>query len=67
MSFLQMVKKESPTFNVVMWYEKGEMNTDSLKDFKRKYDDIIQQLELEIIQNVGDVNEWKTLVRWKDF
>ena len=53
MSFLKMVYKETPTFNVILWYNESEMNSKSLLEFRKKYHDDIEILELEIIPMVG--------------
>jgi len=62
-----MVKKETPTFSVVLWYNRDEMDSKSLLEFRKKYHDEIELLELEIIQMVGiEVYVWYDIINAKD-
>lgn len=67
MSFLQMAKKNTPTFSVVLWYYKDEMDRKSLLEFRKKYNDAIELLELEIIQMSGiEVYVWYDIIGVED-
>lgn len=67
MTFLQMVKKETPKFSVVLWYDKDEMDSKSLFEFRKKYHDEIELLEMEIIQMVGvEVYVWYDIIGVND-
>lgn len=66
-SFLQMIKKETPTFNVVFWYDKNDVDSNSLLEFRKKYKDDIEQLEIDIKQ-IHSFNEsvWFDIISTKD-
>jgi len=65
--FLQMIKKETPTFMVVLWYDGNGMDTNSLLEFRRKYHSEIEELELEIIQMIGiEKSVWYDIVNIND-
>ena len=67
MSFLQMIKTETPTFCVLLWYNKEEMNAKSLLEFRKKYHDEIELLELEIEQIVGiEKSVWYDIINVKE-
>jgi len=48
-----MAKKETPTFNVMLWYDRDTMDTKSLMEFRKKYHTEIEELEVEIIEMSG--------------
>jgi hypothetical protein len=67
MSFLKMVHRETPTFTVVLWYNESEMNSKSLLEFRTKYRDDIEMLEIEIIPMVGiEVSVWYDIIGTDD-
>ena len=67
MSFLQMIKTETPTFCVLLWYNKEEMDAKSLLEFRKKYHDEIELLELEIAQIVGiEKSAWYDIINTKE-
>jgi hypothetical protein len=67
MSFLQMIGKDSPTFNVMLWYERNSMDTKSLLSFRKKYHDAIEELEIDITEIVGvEKSVWYDIVNTGD-
>ena len=50
MSFLQMIRKNVPTFTVVLWYYRNELKSDDVLKFRKKYKDEIEMLELDVIE-----------------
>lgn len=53
MSFLQMIKNEIKTFTVVLWYEKGDIDKQSILNFCDRYKEQINILEIDIIELSG--------------
>lgn len=66
-SFLQMIKKDTPTFKILLWHSKNEISSESLLDFRKKYKDEIESLELEIVQ-LSSFNEsvWYDIIGIED-
>ena len=61
MSFLHMIKESTPTFIVSCWYEPYEINNIQLNEFKGKYLQSIELLEMSFCT----LNSYETAV-WYD-
>lgn len=50
MSFLQMIRRNVPTFTVTLWYYRNELKSADILKFRKKYKDEIEMLELDVIE-----------------
>jgi len=67
MSFLQMVRIGTPTFTVVLWYITGDIDKESLLEFRKKYKEEIETLELDIMELKGiEQSVWYDIIHTDD-
>lgn len=67
MSFLQMVRNGTPTFTVVLWYIRGDIDSESLLEFRKKYKEQIETLELNIMELQGiEQSVWYDIIHTDD-
>ena len=67
MSFLQMIRNGTPTFTVVLWYITGDIDKESLLEFRKKYKEQIETLELNIMELKGiEQSVWYDIIHIDD-